>query len=102
MGVRPADTSEEAWAIMEEAYRRMTPGERVERAAALTVLAHSFALAKIRRDHPDEDERTHRLRLAARYIDADLMKEAFDWPPDDLRELLDRARLAAGRSGAPS
>jgi hypothetical protein len=66
--------------MMEAAYRRMTPRERVERSAALTVLAHSFALAEIRRRHPDEDERTHRLRLAARYIDAATMRAAFDWP----------------------
>ncbi len=81
--MRPSDTSPEAWALMEAAYRRMTPAERIERAAALTVLAHSFALAEIRRRHPDEDERTHRLRLAARYIDGETMKAAFDWPADD-------------------
>ncbi len=52
----------------------------MERSAALTVLAHSFALAEIRRRHPEEDERSHRLRLAARYIDAATMKAAFDWP----------------------
>jgi hypothetical protein len=68
---------------MEAAYRRMTPRERVERSAKLTILAHSFALAEIRRRYPEEDERTHRLRLAARYIDAATMKAAFDWPRDD-------------------
>lgn len=83
MSVRPRDTSPEAWAIMEAAYRRMTPEQRIRRSAALTVLAHSFALSEIRRRYPNEDERTHRLRLAARYIDAKTMKAAFDWPPDD-------------------
>lgn len=83
MALRPADTSDEAWAIMRARYRAMTPRERVERAAALTVLAHSFALAEIRRRYPHEDPRTHKLRLAARYIDAETMKAAFDWPPDD-------------------
>ncbi len=83
VSIRPRDTSPEAWAFMEAAYRRMTPQQRVERAAALTVLSHAFALAEIRRRHPDEDERTHRLRLAARTIDARTMKAAFDWPPDD-------------------
>jgi hypothetical protein len=81
MSVRPRDTSVEAWSRMEAAYRAMTPRERVERAAALTVLAHSFALAEIRRRYPDEDERTHRLRLAARTIDAATMRDAFGWPP---------------------
>lgn len=55
---------------MEAAYRRMTPEQRVKRSAALAVLADSFARAEIRRRYPDEDERTHRLRLAALYIDA--------------------------------
>lgn len=68
---------------MQAAYRRMTPRQRVERSAALTVLAHSFALAEIRRRYPGEDERTHRLRLAARYIDSETMKAAFGWAPDD-------------------
>lgn len=60
----------------------MTPEQRVGRVAALTVLAHSFALAQIRADHPDETDRDHRLRLAARYIDAKSMKAAFGWPHD--------------------
>jgi hypothetical protein len=69
--------------MMEAAYRRMTPRQRVERSAALTVLAHSFALGEIRRRYPAENERTHRLRLAARYIDAETMKAAFGWTGDD-------------------
>jgi len=83
MGARPHDTSPEAWTIMEDAVRSWTPQQRVERSVALTVLAHSFALAEIRRRYPDEDDRTHRLRLAARYIDAETMRAAFGWVPDD-------------------
>lgn len=83
MSVRPRDTSVEAWKILQAGLRRMTPRQRVERSAALTVLAHSMALAEIRRRYPGENERTHRLRLAARYIDAPTMKAAFGWPPDD-------------------
>ena len=60
----------------------MTPQQRVERAVALTILAHSMALAKIRRDHPAEDDRTHRMRLAARYIDSATMRAAFGWRDD--------------------
>ena len=78
--MRPSDTSETAWAVVEAGIKRMTPAERVRRAVALTVLAHRFALATIRAEHPNEDERTLKLRLAARYLDADLMRAAFDWP----------------------
>jgi hypothetical protein len=82
MSTRPIDTTEEAWAIVEEGLRRMTPRERVQRAISLTIFAHGFALANIRRLHPHEDERTHRLRLAARYIDAETMQRAFGWVDD--------------------
>ncbi len=69
--------------MMQDALRSWTPRQRVERAAGLTVLAHSFALAEIRRRYPDEDDRRHQLRLAARYIDAETMWAAFGWAPDD-------------------
>lgn len=78
---RPEDTTPEAWAIVEQGIQAMTPTERAQRAVALTVFGHRLALAQIRAQFPGEDDRTHRLRLAARYIDAATMKKAFDWPP---------------------
>src|SRR5690606_15127378 len=82
MAVRPADTSADAWARTEEAIRQMTPAQRVQRAASLTVLAHRMALAHLRREYPEDSERTLKLRLAARYIDPATMKAAFGWPHD--------------------
>lgn len=79
---RPRDTTEEAWAFVEEGIRRMSPAQRVKRAMSLTILAHRFALAEIRRRYPDEDERKHRLRLAARYVDAETMRKAFGFVDD--------------------
>lgn len=79
---RPSDTSPEAWALVEDGLRRMSPAERVARSASLTILAHRFALAMIRRRHPEETDRQHRLRLAARYIDASTMRAAFGWVDD--------------------
>jgi hypothetical protein len=67
---------------MEAGLARLTPAQRVQRAAALTVLSHSMALAEIRRRYPHEDERQHRLRLAARYIEPRLMRAAYAWPND--------------------
>jgi hypothetical protein len=67
---------------MQRGIAAMSPGQRVRRAVDLTILAHAVALAQIRHDHPDEDERRHRLRLAARYIDAATMRAAFGWPDD--------------------
>lgn len=82
MSNRPRDTTEAAWAVVEDGIRRMSPAQRVKRSIALTILAHRFALGEIRRCYPDEDERQHRLRLAARYIDAETMRKAFGFPRD--------------------
>jgi hypothetical protein len=60
----------------------MTPAERVRRAISLTIAAHAFALAQIRQRYPDEDERRHRLRLAARMLDRATMHTALNWPDD--------------------
>jgi hypothetical protein len=65
---------------MEAGIATMTPEQRVQRVVSLTVLSHAFALAAIRANHPEESEREHRLRLAARTIDAATMKAAFGWP----------------------
>jgi hypothetical protein len=81
--VDPRDTSDDILRRMHEAWRVRTPAQRVERAASLTILAHSVALAELRRRHPDENERTLRLRLAARWIDAETMRAAFGWCADD-------------------
>lgn len=83
MAFRPADTSGEAWSVLEKGIREMTPQERIRRAMDLTVMAHRFALAHIRRQYPHEDERRHRMRLAARYIDAETMRKAFGFVADD-------------------
>lgn len=83
--MRPVDTTEAAWSVMEDRVRRVSPGERVAHAVSLTVLAHSFALAGIRARYPHEDERQHRLRLASRFIEPDLMRRAFGWPDDGSR-----------------
>ena len=80
--MRPHDTTEEAWQIVEDGLRRMTPAQRVGRAVSLTILAHNAALAQIRYRYPAEDERRWRLRLAARMTDPALMRAAFGWPDD--------------------
>jgi hypothetical protein len=82
MEIRPLDTTESVWEEVNEGLRKMTPAERIRRAVSLTILAHSFALAQIRQHYPDEDDRRHRLRLAARFLDEETMRAAFDWHND--------------------
>lgn len=39
-------------------------------------------LAQIRKTYPDADEHELKLRLAARWIEPELMKKAFGWDPE--------------------
>jgi hypothetical protein len=54
MGMR--DTTAEAQSIQDEIHRKMGPERRFELAWELSLLAREFALAGIRRDHPEFTE----------------------------------------------
>jgi hypothetical protein len=73
------DTSPAIAARMVELYRGMSPSQKLQRVWQLTQMTHQVALAEIARRHPDESARSHRLRLASRYLPADLMLRAFGW-----------------------
>jgi hypothetical protein len=77
------DTSREAEEILFAAYRRMTPAEKWARVADLNHAAREFALAGLRRSHPNAGERELRLRLAARRLDRANMIAAFGWDPQE-------------------
>jgi hypothetical protein len=77
-----SDTHPEIEALQIEAYRRMSPTQKLQRVTALTQAVQELALADIRRRHPDADEREQRLRLASRWIEPELMKRAFGWDVD--------------------
>jgi len=69
--------------MMIEAYRRMTPGEKLQRVVDLNRTAEAFALARIRQQYgPDLTEREENLRLASLYLDRETMIRAFDWDPE--------------------
>jgi hypothetical protein len=76
------DTDPEAERILIEGYRRMSASEKLKRVGELTELVRSVALADIRRRYPNASPRECQLRLASRWIDADLMRKAFGWDPD--------------------
>lgn len=62
-----------------EGYRRMTVAEKLERVRAMTRSVQQLALVDIRRRHPNADEREIRLRLASRWLPAELMLRVFGW-----------------------
>ena len=75
------DTSPEAEAFLVAAYRKMTPGEKLQRVSSLTLGIQQLALMDIRRRHPDADEHELRMRLASRWLDRETMIRWFDWDP---------------------
>jgi hypothetical protein len=75
----PNDTDPKIQAVLVAGYRAMSASQKLARVTALTRAVQELALLDIRRRHPEADEHELALRLASRWIDADLMKRAFDW-----------------------
>jgi hypothetical protein len=76
------DTSLEAERVMIEGYRRMPAWRKLQQVQELNELVQQLALNDIRRQHPEESEREWRLRLAARWLEPELMRQAFGWNPE--------------------
>lgn len=79
-----SDTPPEVEEILVRGYRRMTPGQRLERVADLNRAVRRLALAGIRQRHGSElPAEQEQLRLAALTIDRETMIRAFAWDPDE-------------------
>lgn len=86
MAMKPMslDTPLEVEELMLDAYRRMTPAEKLKRVVELNRAAETMAAARIRATYgPDLSERELRLRLAALRLDRETMIEVFDWDPEE-------------------
>jgi hypothetical protein len=75
----PNDTDPRAEAVLIAGYRAMSASQKLARVSALTRGVQELALLDIRRRHPHADAREVALRLASRWLDAELMKRAFGW-----------------------
>jgi hypothetical protein len=75
------DTHPTVERMMLEGYRRMTPAEKLARCGDLSSTVRQLAAARIRREHPDADDREIRIRVAALLYPADLLKRAVGWEP---------------------
>jgi hypothetical protein len=75
----PNDTHPKGEALLLEAYRKMSPAQKLERVGALTRAVQELALMDIRRRHPDAAPREQALRVASRWIGPELMIRAFGW-----------------------
>jgi hypothetical protein len=75
----PPDTSWPALEQQLEAYRRMSPGARVEQMVQMSEEVRDIALSGIRQRHPDYDETRVRLALYRLLYGEELARAA--WAP---------------------
>ena len=75
--MRPDDTSPEAWRILVELYRNMSPKQRLERALELSDFLRSFCESGIRSQYPQASEREVFLRLTERTLGPDLFRKVY-------------------------
>ena len=78
------DTSYEAEQILIKHYRRMSPEEKIAKMRQLNDFAANAIFAEVRGRYPEAPEREIWLRVASRYIPADLMIKAYGWNPDEM------------------
>lgn len=76
------DTPPEIERIIIEGYRRMPVWRKLQQVRELNRLTRQLALNDVRRCHPQADELELKLRLASRWLDAELMRQAFGWDPE--------------------
>lgn len=78
-----SDTSSEAEAQLIEGYRSMSHQDKLQQVVQLTQAVQKLALIDLRRRHPNADDRELQLRLAARWLDPELMRSLVGWDPDE-------------------
>lgn len=79
----PNDTHPAIQRMLIDGYRRMSPAEKLRRVEALNESVLQLAAARIRKERPEICDRELRLRLAALWLDAETMRRAFDFPPEE-------------------
>lgn len=78
-----SDTPPEIEEILLAGYRKMAPHEKLQRVMELNEAARQMALARIRATYgPGLSEREERLRLAALWLDREIMIRVFAWDPE--------------------
>lgn len=83
-GMKPfaLDTDPAAHRVQVELLRRLSPAQRLRLVHRRNAAVRAVALARLRRDYPDDTPRQRTLRLAALRLEDALMQEAFDWDPE--------------------
>lgn len=77
----PNDTSKESEQAYLKLLREAPPWRKAAMVNSLTRACQELALAGIRLRHPNASEKEIRMRLAALWIDREVMIRVFDWDP---------------------
>jgi hypothetical protein len=75
--MRPRDTSPEAWEFYLELVRKLTPGERIERAFEITKFVYAMCEAGLRQRHPNAGDREIFLRRAQMTLGDELFQKVY-------------------------
>jgi hypothetical protein len=81
MGMRPEDTSREAWAVFLDLQRRTPPAEKIRRAMSLSKTVQLLAETGLRRRFPEADDREIFLRRVRLTVGEDLFRRAYGAEP---------------------
>ena len=76
-----SDTDPAAHAVYVALLRRRTVAERLAMVSRLNEAADTMALARLRKQYPQDTPRQQRLRLQSLKYGDDLMKRVFGWDP---------------------
>ncbi len=83
MGVIWPDTHPKIEQMLLDAYERMSADELMGQVTQLTQAAQQMALAGLRDEFPEADEREIQMRLACLWYGPELVKRATGWAPDE-------------------
>lgn len=79
----PNDTDPRIQAFIVEGYRKMSASQKFDRVGALTRSVQELAMLDVRRRYPNAHAREQALRVASRWLDATLMRNAFSWDVEE-------------------
>jgi len=75
--MRPRDTSPEAWKVLMDLIRHMSPEERLRRCMELSEAMRLVAEAGLREAYPQADDREIFLRAACQKLGRELFREVY-------------------------
>lgn len=77
------DTSDFAEKIMIDAYRKMSPRQKIQQVVSLTQTVQKMALTRLRDQYGPMTEQEEKLRLASLWLSQQTMIRLFNWNPEE-------------------